>query len=91
MNIPLQRTSSNVGGQHNAGGVLKKPKRRYCLLARRYSDSLFEFGQHLLEAGFAAEDVVVGIVFDPVAFAPAAGEDTFEKFESGFFLSSFGV
>jgi hypothetical protein len=52
---------------------------------------LLQFGQELLETGVVAEEVVVGIVFDPVAFAPAAGEDAFEKFESSFFLAGFGM
>jgi hypothetical protein len=61
------------------GPVTARARRTQGVLDRRNFFPLLQFGQELLETGIVAEDVVVGIVFDPVAFSPAAGEDPFEK------------
>ena len=42
---------------------------------------LFEPREELLEAGVVTQDVVVGIVIDPVAFSPPARQHTLETLE----------
>src|SRR5262245_12603754 len=51
----------------------------------------FEVRQELLEARVVAQDVVVGIVLDPIALAPAACEHALETRQRRFLLAGLGM
>ena len=48
---------------------------------------LFQFVEEILEARVISKNVVVGIVLDPVAFAPSFCEDALQQIECFFLLT----
>jgi hypothetical protein len=52
---------------------------------------LFQFGEEILETWVIAKNVVVGIVLDPVAFAPSFCKDALQQIEGRFLLTELGA